>query len=174
MNFEERQKQLIDNYNKCLNDPKNNSRRREFKLCINLVSAGIIQCNTGMPSDNKNENSRAYLSGFMKQELASKFIIEFAKQIQDKVAMFIPIITEYVDSNNKILVGFKGNEIIAWQPSTLPHYVFLNYKTIQNINMNEDVVFIFCYNLIWNREYELFEDIVRILHKINGSANIER
>jgi len=120
-------------------------------------------------------HERAYISGFMLESVAAKFIKEIAVHT-DKNAIFVPYCEDNVYIPGKLDIPLtiteKGGkiDINTHSSSTLPRYVWDSYRKEAQINKNEKIVLIFCWDTKWNRNASkkngLFYDVARILEMI--------
>lgn len=119
-------------------------------------------------------SERAYITGFMLEEMAVMFIKNMAIYT-DKNALFIPFCdnSSYIPSSLDIPLSIteKGGKISVdtHASSALPESVWNSYRKALHIDKKEPLVFILCWDSKWNRNASgasgLFTDIEKILVK---------
>lgn len=115
---------------------------------------------------------RAYVCGFMLETFAPHFIKNMALYT-DKNAMYIPYCENsiHIPSNLDIPLTTTTKddkiEVDTHMSSVLPYSRWEKNRKELNINKTEKIVFIFCWDLHWNRNASkhlgLFNDIEKIL-----------
>lgn len=120
-------------------------------------------------------SERSFVSGFMLQSQAINFIALMATQT-DKNAMYIPVVSENAPLPSALdipvtVTNRAGmNEITTHFSSAIPQSVWTMFRKQAHINKNEKIVFIFCWDSLWNRDASgstgLFTDVVKILKVI--------
>ena len=119
---------------------------------------------------------RAYISGFMLESMASKFITILSIET-DKIAFFIPCVNDdvYLPSHLDIpltieLKDGKYSHTETHMSSAFPksHWEFVRKRL--NLNKSENIVFIECIDYKWKRNassrYGLFTDVLNTLKKL--------
>ena len=116
-------------------------------------------------------SERAYLEGFLPEAKAERFIKEIALHT-DKNAIFIPSCKE-LDISSKLdipltITESAGKQEINTHMSTaVPSSLTDMLRKQLKLNKSEKVVYIFCWDTIWNRlaskKNGLFTDVIRIL-----------
>ena len=120
-------------------------------------------------------NERAFCCGFMQENTA----VEFLKRINtttDKNAFFVPYCNNslYLPSSLDFPVTITKKEgkaeINTHMSSALPESVWNSWRKQVHLNKTEKIVFIQCWDPLWNRNASgangLFRDILRVLKHI--------
>ena len=120
-------------------------------------------------------HERAYVTGFMLESVAEKFIKEF-NLYTNKNAVFIPTCADtiHLPSSLDIPVTYSihnnKTKVDTHMSMALPNSQFEWYKKFLKINKSEKVVYIFCYDTTWDNlasnKNGLFRDIIKILSKL--------
>ena len=90
----------------------------------------------------------------------------------DKNAIFIPIVSDdtqipsVLDIPLTIQKKGKGFEVATHMPVVLPKSQSDFFKKQKKLNVSEKVVYIFCWDPIWNRKGDLFKDVLAVLKKL--------
>jgi len=112
-----------------------------------------------------NEYERAYIQGFMMKKDA----IEFLKRMNietDKNAIYVSINEKEPLFN--IPLTIQLNKVVTHMSTTIPLRVWDQER--KYLNLNKDVVYIFCWDPKWNRNAStktgLFTDVLKILKTI--------
>ena len=129
-----------------------------------------------------NENTqyeiieRAYISGFMLESIASKFITSLSIET-DKIAFFIPCVNDdvYLPSQLDIPLTIivkdgKYSETHTHMSSAFPKSHWESERKQLNLNKSEKIVFIECIDYKWKRNasspHGLFTDVLNTLKKL--------
>jgi len=121
-------------------------------------------------------SERAYLSGFMLEEDAAIFIKNMSVYT-DKNAMYIPVCDADIPTSLDIpltITRKQGTLTVETHMSTaLPKEASDFFKKMVHLNKSEKVVFIFCWDPMWNRRASgrngLFIDVYNTLSKHSAS-----
>jgi hypothetical protein len=112
-----------------------------------------------------NEYERAYIQGFMMKKDAVKFLKRMNIET-DKNAIYVSINEKEPLFN--IPLTIQLNKVITHMSTTVPLRVWDQER--KYLNLNKDVVYIFCWDPKWNRNAStktgLFTDVLKILKTI--------
>jgi len=121
-------------------------------------------------------NERAYITGFMLESHAIKFI-QYLGIHTDKNAIFVPYCGSKIHSPSSLDVPLtitkKGGktEVTTHMNTVLPFTIWEQERKGAKINKTEKIAYIFCWDTKWNRNASvatgLFTDVVSILRLIN-------
>jgi hypothetical protein len=147
--------------------------------CITVDSqAGVKRSGISVLGDRLpyEMHERAYLAGFMKEDEGAQFIRDMGLWT-DKAAVFIPYVTEKVNTPAKLdvplTVAISGGETKV--PTHMPMCLPGSYWNLQRKEMRIDkhgLVYVFCWDTNWDRDASgpagLFTDVLRILRGIQS------
>jgi hypothetical protein len=129
------------------------------------------------PVDKKHYEicERAYISGFMLESKASEFLKQMALHT-DKNATYIPTCADdvHIPSNLDIALTTTKKDskiqLTTHMSSVLPRSTWDLLRKLVHINKSEKIVFVFCWDPLWNRNASsrsgLFTDVLKILKSL--------
>ena len=155
----------------------------QLPLLAKINSGGFITVDsqagrrtTGISFRNQKPyvmNERAYIMGFMSEKEAGKFIKELSLKT-DKTAAYIPMCDNDIKRPSELDIPLtytrQGTDdtIHTHTSLALPEVTWTSFRKQANINKNEPVVFLCCWDTQWNRLANsrggLFTDILRVLY----------
>lgn len=153
---------------------------KHLDLLKNMNQSGYITTNSqgGKKLSGKSYeiNERAFITGFMLESHAKKFI-QYMGVHTDKNVIFVPYCGSNIYSPSSldipVTITKKGGKIeVATHMSTvLPFNNWEQERKGAKINKSEKIAYIFCWDTKWNRNASLatglFTDVVKILRLIN-------
>jgi hypothetical protein len=192
MKFEDAQKFMIKylSSSKFANREDAQTTLSSLSLITDMVKHGFITENSqeGVQIKGKkyitNEpfviNERAYVCGFMREFDGELFMRLFSSK-SDKVCLIIPRLNIQesdinFDKNKNIplTVSIKSDnkyKVYTSQTTWLPAFIYDLKKQHVKLNKSEKVVYILCYDPLYNRKASskngLHNDILKILHEMN-------
>ncbi len=116
-------------------------------------------------------HERAYMDGFLQESHAQEFILKMALNT-DKVAMYVtsckdPTIPRSLDIPLTITESGGKKDVTTHMSTVLPEAVMTMFRKQVHLNKSEKVVYVFCWDPIWNRpamsKDGLFRDILQAL-----------
>ncbi len=121
-------------------------------------------------------HERSYIMGFMLESAAAEFLKWMALHT-DKNAVYVPACGDIdtpaaLDVPLTVNVGGKTPDVFTKMSTVLPTRIWDFYRKEAHINKSEKIVYIFCWDPLWNRAASgakgLFTEVLKGLKAVKG------
>ena len=127
---------------------------------------GYLTKNSQAGRKTSRENEKAYIQGFMMKKHAIKFITKMNIET-DKNAVYVSINEKEPIFNIPLTIEKNKWEVVTHMSLTIPLRIWNQERKYLNIDKDENIVYIFCWDPKWNRNGSsktgLFTDVLKIL-----------
>jgi hypothetical protein len=138
---------------------------------MNEYSFITIESQAGLHIKTSKNNEKAYVSGFIQESKAEKFIKHLSLN-SDKVAFIIYVVDNSFDIPSKydIPLTTENDKVVTHMSTIIPQSIINMYKKEIKINKSEKIVLIECIDPKFNRDAKtkdgLFVDVLKTLKAI--------
>ena len=130
---------------------------------------GYLTKNSQAGRKTSKENEKAYIQGFMMKKHAIEFVTKMNIET-DKNAVYVSINEKEPIFNIPLTIEKNKWEVVTHMSLTIPLRIWNQERKYLNINNDENIVYIFCWDPKWNRNGSsktgLFTDVLKILKTI--------